>query len=66
MGDKEQFNRLRVQLVWHLVCYHRCAGDDDQTLACYYKGLVVDEYTWYRLLKVLSAEEAILDAIERI
>lgn len=66
MGDKEHFNRLFVQLVWHLVCYYRCAGDDDQTLACYYKGLVVNEYTRYRLLKMLSAEEAILDAIERI
>lgn len=63
MGDKEHFNRLCVQLVWHLVCYHRCACDDDQTLACYYEGLVVNEYTWYRVLKKLSAEEAILDAL---
>ena len=66
MEDKEHFNCLCVQLVWHLVCYHLCAGDDDQTLACYYEGLVVDEYTWYRLLKMILAEEAILDAIERI
>lgn len=66
MEDEERFNRLCVQLVWRLVCYHRCAGDDDQTLACYYKGLVVNEYTWYGLLKMMSAEEAILDAIERI
>ena len=66
MEDDEHFTHLCLQLVWHLVCYYRCASDDDQTLACYYEGLVVNEYTWYRALKMISAEEALLDAIERI
>lgn len=66
MEDDEHFIHLCLQLVWHLVCYHRCACDDDQTLACYYKGLVVNEYTWYMALKMISAEESLLDAIERI
>lgn len=62
MEDDEHFIHLCLQLV----CYHRCACDDDQTLVCYYEGLVVNEYAWYRVLKMISDEEVLLDAIERI
>lgn len=66
MDDNVQFCNLCLQLLWHLVCYNCCVANDYQTLARYYEDLVVNENIRFKVLRMISAKEALLSAIERI
>lgn len=65
MEDNVHFCNLCLQLLWHLVCYNYCVANDYQTLARYCEDLV-NENIRFKVLRMISAWEALLSAIERI